>query len=262
MREQLEAKLEGSLAKLGPGKTLVPSIMTTVLASSSAKVATIGSTGTAILSALAKFTPFKWFFAFFWLIIPVTAILPGLFFERWRRRDEQRNYRDPKGFRANLYRQFDKNYLVFFVFIIGMTFVFIATTIHAFGLEYKNLFLILGMVTFAVVVFGARQLEISCGWYQFFFLLFNLVMTGLYLCIGLGRLPITAVFPAIMISTLFTVFTNQNRLRPLRMDYNLFLRAMQGMLPPTGLTAQEKFAIHFDRSALRAFARFLASGGW
>jgi RNA polymerase sigma-70 factor (ECF subfamily) len=98
MRERLEEKLEGSLAKLRPAKTLVPAVMAGVLASSSAKAATAGGAGATILAALAKFTPFKWLFALGPLVFPLFMILPGLFFHRWRTRDEQRNYRDQKGF--------------------------------------------------------------------------------------------------------------------------------------------------------------------
>jgi len=260
MRERLEEKLEGSLANLRPTKTLVSAIMAGVLASSSAKAATAGGIGAAIFGTLAKFTPFKWLFAFVAfipLVLPLVMILPGLFFERWRRRNELENYRDQKGFRANLHRQFDESYLVFFVFLIGMTFIFVAMGTHLFGFENRDLFLVIGLFTFAASGFAVRQLEINRSWFQIGFLFVNLVMSGFYLCIGLGRLPITAVFPAIMLSTLYTIFANPNRLRPLRMDYNLFLRATQGMLPPAHFPAQEKSSIRFDRAALRAFARFL-----
>jgi hypothetical protein len=58
MRERLEEKLEGSLAQLRPARTLVPSIMAGVLASSSAK-ATAGGTVAVGLGA-------KIFVVFFW----------------------------------------------------------------------------------------------------------------------------------------------------------------------------------------------------
>ena len=260
MRERLEEKLEGSLAKLRPAKTLVAAVMAGVLASSSAKAATAGGLGATILGTLAKFTPFKWlftFFAFLPLLLPVVMILPALFFQRWQRRDEQRNYRDAKGFRAGLHRQFDQSYLVFFAFLIGMTFVFFATATHPFGFETKDLFLGIGLFTLVAAGFAGRLLEINCSRFQIGFLFCNLFMSGFYLCIGLGRLPIAAVFPAIIVSTLFTIFANPNRSRPLRMDYNLFLRATQGMLPPAGSMLLKESSIRFNRSALRAFARFL-----
>ena len=149
MRERLEEKLEGSLAQLRPAKTLVPSIMAAVLASSSAKVATAGGMGAAILSALAKFAPFKWLLTFIPLVIiplffaSLVMMLPAaLFFHGWRMEDEQRNYRDAKGFRADLHQQFDMSYLGFSVALIGLVFFFVTAMTHI--LTFKNLFLILG----------------------------------------------------------------------------------------------------------------------
>ena len=260
LRERLEENLEGSLANLRPAKTLVSSVMAGVLASSSAKAVTAGGIGAAIFGTLAKFTPFKWLFtlfAFIPLILPVIMILPGLLFQRWQRRDEQRNYRDQKGFRASLHRQIDISYLVFFALLIGMTFVSVAAMTRPFGFGTKDLFLVIGLFALAVVGFAGRLLEINCSWFRIGFLFCNLVMSGFYLCIGLGWLPIAAVFQTIMISTLFTVFANPNRFRPLRMDNNLFLRATQDMLPPADFPVREKSSIRFDRAARRAFARFL-----
>jgi RNA polymerase sigma-70 factor (ECF subfamily) len=259
IRERLEEKLEGSLAKLRPAKTLVPAIMAAVMASSSAKVATAGGTGAAILGALAKFTPFKWLFTFIPMVfIPLIMISPVMMWP-WARflvRDAQRNYRDPKGFRASLHRQFDQSHLVFFVFIIGMIFVFVMMTTHVLGVKgFKDCFLILGFFTLVVMGFAARHLEIDCSRFQIGVLLNGLFMSGVYLGIGLGWLPNDALFLAIALSSLFTIFTNCSR--PPRMDYNLFLRATQGMLPPTDLLVQKESSIRFDRAELRAFARFL-----
>jgi RNA polymerase sigma-70 factor (ECF subfamily) len=257
MRERLEDKLEGSLTKLRPTKTLVPAVMASVLASSSAKAVTAGGIGATVLGTLAKFTPFKWLFtcfAFIPLLLPVIMVLPGLFFQRWQRRDARQNYRDPKGFRASLHRQFDQSYLVFFLFLMGMILVFVTMTTKVF--RAKDLFLVIGLFAFVGTGISARKLQINFGWFQIGSLLCNLVMVGFYFSVGLGRLPINAIFPVIMVSTLFTVFVNPNRFRPLRMDYNLFLRATQEMLP-TDLPAQNKSPVHFDRAALRAFARFL-----
>jgi RNA polymerase sigma-70 factor (ECF subfamily) len=187
MRERLEEKLEGSLAQLRPAKTFVPSIMAAVLASSSAK-ATAGGVGATILGALAKFTPFKWLFTFVPLLLPLLMILPvmvwpaGLFFHGWRMENEQRNYRDPKGFRASLHRQFREGHLVF-VLLILMFFFF--APIPALVLGIKGLFLILGIFTFVGMGFAARQLEINCSRFQIGVLLNNFIMSSV--CLGRSR---------------------------------------------------------------------------
>ena len=265
MRERLEEKLEGSLAQLRPAKTLVPSIMAAVLASSSAK-ATAGGVGATILGALAKFWPFKWFLTFVPLLLPLIMILPvmilpaAMFFHGWRMEEEERNYRDPKGFRASLYRhQDDVGYPAFFMFLfmflIGMVFLFVTMTTHILAKGFEDIFLILGIFTLAGMGIAARQLEINRSRFQIGVVLNCLFMSSVYLGIGLDWLPSGVFFLAIVLSSLFTIFTNRSR--PLRMDYNLFLRATQGLLPPAGMPGQNESSIRFDRAKLRAFARFL-----
>ncbi|MDQ6630207.1 MAG: RNA polymerase sigma factor, partial [Verrucomicrobiota bacterium] len=256
MRERLEEKLEGSLAKLRPAKSLVPAIMAGVLASSSAKAATASGVGVMIFGTLAKFTPFKWLFAFFAfipLVFPLVMILPGLFFHRWRMRDEQQNYRDAKGFRARLHSQFDTSYLVFFVFLAGMILFFVTMATRVFSA--KHLFIVIGFFMLVVSGFSVRQFEINCSRYQIVSLISNFIMTCIYFCIGLGLLPIMAFFLPSIISSMISIFANRSR--PPRMDYNLFLRATQGMFPLTDSSIQKGSSIRFDRATLRAFARFL-----
>ena len=266
MRERLEEKLESSLAQLRPAKTLVPSIMAAVLASSPAKVATAGGTGAAILSALAKFWPFKWLLTFVPLLLPLLIILPvmilpaAMFFHGWRMEEEERNYRDPKSFRASLYRhQDDVGYPAFimflFMFLIGMVFTFVTMTTHILAKGFEDIFLILGIFTLAGTGIAARQLEINCSRFQMGDLFNSFFLSSVCLGVGLGWLPSGVFFLAIILSSFLTIFTNRSR--PLRMDYNLFLRATQGILPPSDLPQPKESSTRFDRAALRAFARFL-----
>ncbi|MEI8291568.1 MAG: sigma-70 family RNA polymerase sigma factor [Verrucomicrobiota bacterium] len=256
MRERLEEKLVGSLTKLRPTKSLVPVIMASVLASSSAKAATAGSIGVTILGTLAKFTPFKWLFLFLaWLplFLPAIMILPGLFLQRWQRRDEQRNFRDQKGFRANLHQQINPGFLVVSLSVIGMFLLYLAAASRVFGAQ--EFFLILGLFMLAGLGFAARQLQINRSRLQFCSLFANLVMCAACLSVAAGWMPVLTVAYASFLSSFLTVFPQNSRL--LRMDYNLFLRAMQGMLPPINAPAQKESSTRFDRSSLRAFARFL-----
>ncbi len=256
MRKRLEEKLEVSLTKLRPAQSLVPAVMAGVLASSSAKAATAGGIGATILGTLAKGTPFKWLFIFLaWLplMLPAIMILPGLFFQRWQRRDEQRNFRDPKGFRASLHRQINPSFLVVSLVVIGMFLVYIGTASRFFGT--KEFFLILGLFMLACLGFAARQLQINCNRFQVCSLFANLVMCAVCLFIAAGWVPVFTVVYASLLTSSLTMFIKNSRL--LRMDNNLFLRATQGMLPPATTTATKESSTRFDRSSLRAFARFL-----
>ena len=256
LRERLEEKLEGSLANLRPAKTLVSAVMAGVLASSSAKAVTAGGIGAAIFGTLAKFTPFKWLFtlfAFIPLILPVIMILPGLFFQRWQRRDEQRNFRDPNGFRASLHRQINSSFLVVSLLVIGIFLIYFLAASRVFGT--KEFFLVLGLFMLACLFFTARQLQINRSRFQVCSFFANFVMCAACLSVAAGWVPLLTVVYASMISSFFTMFAKNSRL--LRMDNNLFLRATQGMLPPAAATAQKNSSTHLDRSSLRSFARFL-----
>jgi RNA polymerase sigma-70 factor (ECF subfamily) len=256
MRERLEQKLEGSLANLRPTKTLVSAIMPAVLASSSAKAATAGGIGVGILGTLAKFTPFKWLFIFLaWLplFLPAIMILPGLFFYSWQRRDEQRNFRDPTGFRASLHRQINSRFLVVSLLVIGIFVFYLAAASRIFGT--KELFLLLGLFMLVCLFFTARQFQINRSRFQLCSFFANLVMCAACLSVAAGWVPVFTVVYASLISSFFTMFANNSRL--LRMDSNLFLRATQGMLPPADAMAQKESSTRFDQPSLRAFARFL-----
>jgi hypothetical protein len=80
-------------------------------------------------------------------------------------------------------------------------------------------------------------------------------MCTVCLVVAGGWLPVLAVCYGSLVSSFLLMFGKNTRM--LRMDYNLFLRATQGMFPPAAATAQKESSTRFDRSGLRAFARFL-----
>jgi RNA polymerase sigma-70 factor (ECF subfamily) len=256
MRERLEEKLEGSLANLRPTKTLVPAVMAAVLFSSSAKAAAAGGVGATILGTLAKFTPLKWLFIFLaWLplLLPTIMVLPGFFFHRWQMRDEQKNFRDPDGFRASLHRQVYPSFLVVSLFVIGMVLFCFAAAARVFGT--KELFLVLGLFMLLGLGFSARRLQINCSRSAVLARFSNLVMCAVCLVVAVGWLPVLAVCYASLVSSFLLMFAKNTR--SARMDNNIFLRATQGMLPPADTMAQQESSTRMNRSDLRAFARFL-----
>ena len=256
LRERLEAKLEGSLARLGPAKTLVPVVMAGVLASSSAKAATAGGTGAVILGGLAKFTPFKWLWLFMPMFLPAIVVLPSLWFDRLRRRDEERNFRDPRGFRVRLYRQSNPAWRVmlgFGFFLVLMTAIFLTQANHIMGTNGP--FLIIGCGSLVLAGLAARKLEINRNRFQVAMTVGGVVMGVACLGIWLGWLPAFTVCLAGLVTSMLTRFSI--RPPPARMDYNLFLRAAQGMLPPVEGPAPSESPQYLDRDDVRAFARFL-----
>jgi RNA polymerase sigma factor (sigma-70 family) len=115
LRERLEEKLADSLARLRPAKSLVPAIMAGVLASSSAKAATAGGAGAAVLGALAKFGPVKWVFG----LIPFTLLLPATLVNWLMMQEKLHNFRDQEGFRARLFRDSIRWWVLWFTLMMA-----------------------------------------------------------------------------------------------------------------------------------------------
>ena len=115
LRQRLEEKLEGSLARLRPAKSLVPGVMAGVLAASSAKAATAGGAGATVLGVLAKYGPVKWVLGFAPFIL-VAAIFHWLLM-----REELQNFRDKEGFRARLFRESSRWWILWYtLFMVGI----------------------------------------------------------------------------------------------------------------------------------------------
>ena len=254
LRERLEARLADSLEQLRPAQSLVPTVMAGVLASGPIKAATAGGAGAAILGGLAKFTPFKWLFFFVPLGIPLVSVLPGILFHGWKTRDDQNNFRDPTGFRARLHRENGRGWLIILPVFMVIFFYLSAYIGNFFGT--RTLFLAIGLFSLAGLVATVRQLEIDRRRSQISLLINSLVMTAICFSVGLGLLPIMAIFGAVLFSACLTRFSA--KVHPLRMDSNLFLRAIQDMLPALDAPGQSVAGCQFSRTELRAFGRFLA----
>jgi RNA polymerase sigma factor (sigma-70 family) len=108
LRERLEERLADSLGKLGPTKTLVPSVMAGVLAASSAKAGTASAGGMAVLGTFVKLSPLKLLLTF---SAAAVAMLPSMALTALAGRAEQRNFRDPAGFRAQMSRRINRTLL-------------------------------------------------------------------------------------------------------------------------------------------------------
>ena len=257
MREQLEEKLEGSLAKLRPTKTLVPAVMAGVLASSSAKAATAG--GAVITGALAKIGLAKWLLplgSLFSFIIFLPNLLVGSLVVRL----ELKNFRDQDGFRARLFRASIKWRILLLLGIAVFSLLVIPAITRlvswgSLGLDGLHLFY-LGIALFILMLlpFSLRQLAINRNPFFLANIPGALILGTGSLLIGLHLLPISAFTFFICGYVLLTLVFNRHR--PVRMDYNLFLRASENLLR---FTPVELAAARQSKSDLLAFARFLGT---
>ena len=250
MRERLEEKLEGSLAKLGPAKTLVPAVMAGVLASSSAKAAT-GGVGAAVASVLAKIGFTKWllpFASFFQFII----FLPMLAISWLLVRMELKNFRDQKGFRARLFRENSRwGILWVALMMVGIWILMPRLNLS----NVKTFYLILAGIGLVMLPFQIRRVSINRSHYSIVVIVCTSVLFSSFLLVGLGWMPMSWCMTLIIIQS-FVMVRYQTQ-QPMRMDYNLFLRGAEGLLKADDADIQERHPC--TEKELLAFARFLGT---
>jgi RNA polymerase sigma factor (sigma-70 family) len=256
LREQLEAKLEGSLAKLHPTKTLVPAVMAAILVSSSAKAAAAGGTvaigaGAKILSALGKTLLLSWLVPF----VSIIGTLPSLGFAWFVGRMERGNFRDTDGFRPQLHRQVFRSFLWGFPLLLMVMAVINHSAFATWGINGQQLFTVCFLLV--VTLISARSLTISRNPFQIGMFAYCVIITVGISALALGWIPRSlSQLPLLAATMLFFLIFKK---RPARMDYSLFLRAAHGLLKFSDEADDAPQSNRFDRRSLLAFARFLGS---
>ena len=244
MRERLEEKLEGSLTKLRPATSLVPTVMASVLSSS--KVATGG--GAALLGVLVKLSPFTWLLPFF---AAGLGALPTLAMSAAAARAEQRNYREPDGFRAQMSRVINRRILwvvplMVIPMVAGIMLLMSKVGIHK-TYAIEAVFLV-GIFVFFWFTQHNRFQNGMTIWYA--------ILTGGMVLAALGLVS-PDTFPLFFIAgTVWLMWVVKKQ--PRRMDTNLFFRAGLGMLEISADTTTTNIsAPRLEKSDLMRFARFL-----
>ena len=227
--------------------------MATVLTSSPVKFVG-GGVGAKILYYLL---PIKFFFLFLWAI----AVLPNLLLSLVTTRMEQRNFRDPEGFRARMYRKSRKRMFWVLPLLLAapllIPYFYLVILSPRFGIN--SFFLLLAVFLLPAIFFSARQLAINRTRYHVTagFLSLLIMIPG-WLAIGLGWLPVSANSTIMMFYILLVIIGFSSR--PMRMDYNLFRRALQKMLATAAAEKSSTEATFLlNKSQLLSFARFLGN---
>jgi RNA polymerase sigma factor (sigma-70 family) len=248
MRARLEEKLEGSLAQLRPAKTLVPSIMAAVMASSSAKAVTAGGVGATILGTLAKLAPVKWVISSFALLFFLPFVLVHWLFMRL----ELANFRDQKGFRARLFHERSRWGILWFALMMVGIWILIPRLNLS---NWKTFYLILAGIGLVMLPFQIRRVSINRSHYSIAVTVCSSVLFLSFLLVGLGWIPLSWCMTLIIVQS-FVMVRYQTQ-QPMRMDYNLFLRGAEGLLKADDADIQEQHSR--TEKELLAFARFLGT---
>ena len=253
MRERLEEKLEGSLQKLRPSKTLIPAIMAAVLASSSAKAATGGSVavgvGAKIISIASKTFLFSWLVP----LLLMVMTLPNLIVMSFIMRKERENFRDADGFRPKLHRQSFRSFIWGFPLAV-LTFAIInSSVLAAWGIKVHQIIITSFLVI--VTLISLRSLTIARNAYHISMAAYCLILAAGLSALALGWLPPSlAQLPMLAATIVCFLFF---KMRPTRLDYNLFLRSAHGLLKISSAPNSSSAGKNYDRQSLLAFARFL-----
>jgi len=258
LRERLEEKLEGSLTQLRPAKTLVPAVMAVVLASSSAKAATAGGVGVAVTGALSKFGFLKWLAGASVNLFFLPAFALNWFFMRL----DLQNFRDRDGFRARLFRQNTwVIILVMTLFVAGFWFfqsVFKTVDSRGMAIPSGTAMSIVAGILLLLSLRMARRLKVVWNRYFASMVATNLLAGFFILAVGQGWVPIMWVGYFVLIQAVMQMVFYAER--PLRTDYNLFLRAAEKIIPNNGITSNfQPDDFQANPAELFRFARFLGS---
>lgn len=255
LREQLESQLESSLAELRPSRAIAPLVMA-ALGVTSAQAVTVAAGASFAAKASAgflKFVPFPLIMGGVWML----GAIPGLLLGYWIGRLEKQNFRDQHGFRARIY-QYHLVRTLLFVPVFMALFFFLAywdQSVRGIRSFYQNV----GIFFAVYLLVSARLLQLNRSRFVLFQYGGSALLTFGFLLLGLTSLPVS-IFPLFMAGFFVLLFWCMPQ-RPLRMDYNLFLRAAHRMLPPP-VSEHRGPSLHrapfsATRNDLFAFARFL-----
>lgn len=255
LREQLESKLEGSLEKLRPGKSLVPIVMAVVLTSSSAKAATGGTIAMGVGAKIGSVFSKGFFFAWLLPLFSVIANVPSLIVLSIIARKERQNFRDADGFRPELHRRFFRSFMWGFPLLLLAVAVFNLSAISAWGIETH--YFLLAAFLLALTLIASRSLTIARNPYQISMFAYCVIITAGASASALGWLPQNlSQLPIFAATALFLAFFHK---RPTRMDYSLFLRAAHEQIKAPDVINTAPQTDQIDRRALLEFARFLGA---
>lgn len=250
LRARLEEKLEGSLAKLRPAKTLVPAVMAGVLASSSAKAA-----GGTVAVALAKIGFSKWLLPFT-SFLSYLVLLPALWITWLFNRMELKNYREQKGSRAQLFRQASR-WLLPWVALMMVGTCLLMQVLSSPG-NWRTVCFIVAGAGLLMLPLQISRVSINRSRFSIAVFVCSSALFLLFLLAGLALFPMGwFMIPALLVPLVMSRYQTEV---PMTMDYNLFLRGAEGLLKMNGAIIpghQNRGA--FGRRNLLAFARFLGT---
>ena len=246
LRGRLEEELERSLAGLGPRAGFSASIMPALPA---APLATAGIGG-AVAKALGFFgKSLVSLSVLFWMSLFQGAFVAAMF--GWFGRLEAANLAAGPG--HGVRKRVIRSNVVALAIVATLTLVVSATVSGRFG--PLVLFRFLAVFCLWGTYSAARMLRVNRSPFTVGVLLSNVAFLLSFVLIGFFHAPFWTFFAALLVLNI--VLYQTNKTRPMRHDYNLFLRQAQGLLGEPGQTPRR--VARLTRNQMQDFIRFLGA---
>lgn len=237
MRTAIEASLEDGLERLRPSRQFSAAVMLALPAQPAA------FTSGGLLALFGKILPASWNF----LLIQAIAILPGWLFGSWLLRKDRENFQDAAGFRARNFELMRRSaFWMLPVLMLVSAFLFLP--------EFRPGLVLFGACFLGISIWSIRRVRLIPPRQAIQEILLGPIGITVLLAMALDW---PSYWLMIGNALLFALFSITMARLPLRMDYSLFLRAADGLLPDTPAIPIPEAG--YSRAQLRAFARFLGT---
>ena len=230
--------------------TALAATISSVATKSATTAASLGA-GTKIFSSLTKVLLLSWLLPLLTLITNIPSLIAVAFIGRM----ERRNFREAEGFRPRLHWLFFRGFIWGFPLMLVLMALLNQAVIAKWGLSVHKV--LLAVFTLFLTAISARGLVIARSKYQIgMFLYCAIIAVGLSL-LALGWISQNMSQLPLLLATAWLMVTYNKR--PMRMDYNLFLRAANNLLVADETAIGKVTDTKFGRSELLQYARFLSS---
>lgn len=232
MRAALEQRVESSLDRLRPSRQFAAGVMLSVQQQGATPLL-----GSAVLAGLGKLLPFG---------LLLAQMILSIYLARWIWRKDLENFREPDGFRARNLARVHQSATARLLLLLGI----LGLAQWLFPRSWINSALLAGL-GLPIMVWNSRRLYLMRNRQAFWELMGTVLLAPILL---LNFLDWPLHWKQWSVGLLMLGLAQSFRNLPLRMDYSLFLRAANGLLPfPSPMPSR-----NYTRAERFAFARWLA----
>ena len=242
LREALQSRLESGLDQLRAPSRLTHAVMLALPAAPSGGLLALGG----LASGFAKIIPFGWAL----VALQIVSTFPGLLLARWMGHKEITNFRDPAGFRGKLYHRFLRGLLIAVAVFLAIAHIAGAGLgLRVYGTIFGAFFVVSGLDQVRRLYVLRHSLHIASA--------IGVLLIAVPL-LGMGLFDWHVAVLLVAQGLFFLVMSFAIPTVAPRMDYSLFIRAIQNLFPETEPTPSTTPREPSHPVETLRFARFLS----